>query len=71
MIIYGWITGTSIAALFAGGLVVGIVLGLAFMALVQWETWRVGARRAQKPKPGERLAAISAGAWALGLPLGV
>ena len=69
MIIYGWITGTSIAALFAGGLVVGIVLGLAFMVLVQWETWRVGARRAEKPKPGERLAAISAGAWALGLPL--
>jgi tripartite ATP-independent transporter DctM subunit len=45
MIIYGWITGTSIAALFAGGLVVGIVLGVAFMALVQWETWRTGARR--------------------------
>ena len=69
MIIYGWITGTSIAALFAGGLVVGIVLGIAFMALVQWETWRVAARRGDKPKRGERLAAVGAGAWALGLPL--
>lgn len=69
MIIYGWITGTSIAALFAGGLVVGIVLGIAFMALVQWETWRVAARRGEKPKRGERLAAVGAGAWALGLPL--
>jgi C4-dicarboxylate transporter DctM subunit len=69
MIIYGWITGTSIAALFAGGLVVGIVLGVAFMALVQWETWRTGARRGAPPKPGERLAALGAGAWALGLPL--
>jgi C4-dicarboxylate transporter, DctM subunit len=69
MIIYGWITGTSIAALFAGGLVVGIVLGVAFMALVQWETWRVAARRGDKPKRGERLAAVGAGAWALGLPL--
>jgi C4-dicarboxylate transporter DctM subunit len=69
MIIYGWITGTSIAALFAGGLVVGVVLGVAFMALVQWETWRVAARRGEKPSPGERLAAMKAGAWALGLPL--
>lgn len=69
MIIYGWITGTSIAALFAGGLAVGVVLGVAFMALVQWETWRVAARRGEKPRPGERLAAVSAGAWALGLPV--
>ena len=69
MIIYGWITGTSIAALFAGGLVVGIMLGVAFMALVQWETWRTGAQRGAPPRPGERLAALGAGAWALGLPL--
>lgn len=69
MIIYGWITGTSIAALFAGGLVVGIVLGVAFMALVQWETWKVQARRGEAPRPGERLAALRAGAWALGLPV--
>jgi C4-dicarboxylate transporter DctM subunit len=69
LIIYGWITGTSIAALFAGGLVVGIVLGVAFMALVQWETWKTGAQRGAKPAPGERLAALGAGAWALGLPL--
>jgi C4-dicarboxylate transporter, DctM subunit len=69
MIIYGWITGTSIAALFAGGLVVGIVLGVAFMALVQWETWKVAAKRGELPKPGERLATFKSGAWALGLPL--
>jgi C4-dicarboxylate transporter DctM subunit len=69
MIIYGWITGTSIAALFAGGLMVGVVLGVAFMGLVQWETWRVAARRGDKPRPGERLATLKAGAWALGLPL--
>ncbi len=69
MIIYGWITGTSIAALFAGGLVVGIVLGVAFMALVQWETWKVAAKRGERPKPGERLAAFRSGVWALGLPL--
>ncbi len=69
LIIYGWITGTSIAALFAGGLAVGIVLGVAFMVLVQIETWRVGARRGERPARKERLAAFGAGAWALGLPL--
>jgi C4-dicarboxylate transporter, DctM subunit len=69
MIIYGWITGTSIAALFAGGLVVGVVLGIAFMALVQWETWRASARRGEKPVPGARRAAFKDAAWALGLPL--
>ena len=34
LIIYGWITETSISRLFAGGLIVGIVLGLAFGVLV-------------------------------------
>lgn len=60
-IIYGWLTGTSIAALFAGGLVVGIVLGLAFMALVQFETWRTGAKAADAPRPGERWRAVRRG----------
>ncbi|HVL35343.1 MAG TPA: TRAP transporter large permease [Burkholderiales bacterium] len=69
LIIFGWITGTSIAALFAGGLAVGVVLGVAFMLLVQWETWRVQARRGARPAAGERRAAAAAGAWALGLPL--
>ena len=69
LIIYGWITGTSIAGLFAGGLAVGVVLGLAFMVLVQWETWRSGAQPGQQPRPGERLRAIGAAAWALGLPV--
>jgi C4-dicarboxylate transporter DctM subunit len=60
-IIYGWLTGTSIAALFAGGLVVGIVLGLAFMVQVQIETWRTGAKAADAPKPGERWLAVRRG----------
>jgi C4-dicarboxylate transporter DctM subunit len=69
LIIYGWLTGTSIAALFAGGLAVGIVLGVAFMALVQWETWRSGAGRAAPLAPGARRAALKAAGLALGLPL--
>lgn len=68
LIIYGWLTGTSIAALFAGGLAVGIVLGIAYMALVQVETWRCGARPAVRPTWGERLQSLVSGSWALGMP---
>lgn len=68
LIIYGWLTGTSIAALFAGGLAVGVVLGLAFMLLVQWESWRGGARPGPMPAPGERGRAFVAALWALGMP---
>jgi len=32
MVVYGWLSGTSIAALFIGGIVPGIVIGLALMA---------------------------------------
>ncbi|MGQ0663846.1 MAG: TRAP transporter large permease [Pseudomonadota bacterium] len=69
LLIYGWLTGTSIRDLFAGGLVVGTVLGFAFMVLVQWETWRSGARPAPAPEPGQRLAALEGAGLALGLPL--
>jgi C4-dicarboxylate transporter, DctM subunit len=69
LIIYGWLTGTSIAALFAGGLAVGIVLGLGFMLLVQLETWRTGAKPGPKPAPGERWRAFVAALWALGMPV--
>jgi C4-dicarboxylate transporter, DctM subunit len=69
LIIYGWLTGTSIAALFAGGLAVGIVLGLGFMVQVQIETWRSGAKPAARPAPGERWRAFVAALWALGMPL--
>lgn len=33
MILYGWISGTSISALFAGGLIPGVMIGLGLMAV--------------------------------------
>ena len=68
LIIYGWLTGTSIAALFAGGLAVGIVLGIAYMGLVQVETWRCGARPVARPTWGERMDSVKSGFWAIGMP---
>jgi C4-dicarboxylate transporter DctM subunit len=67
LIIYGWLTETSISRLFAAGLAVGIVLGLGFHALVAWETWRRGVG-----SPAERRDAaaevLRGTAWALGMP---
>jgi C4-dicarboxylate transporter DctM subunit len=69
LIIYGWLTGTSIADLFAAGLIVGVVLGLAFMIYVQIETWRTGAGSAPRASYTERLLALRDGLVALGLPI--
>jgi C4-dicarboxylate transporter DctM subunit len=69
LIIYGWLTGTSIADLFAAGLVVGVVLGIAFMIQVQIVTWRSGAGSSPRASRQERLLALRDGLVALGLPV--
>ncbi len=68
LIIYGWLTGTSIADLFAAGFVVGIVLGLALMVQVHIVTVRSGAGASPKASGRERLRALRDGLVALGLP---
>ncbi|MBI5604450.1 MAG: TRAP transporter large permease [Deltaproteobacteria bacterium] len=40
MVIFGFLTNVSIAKLFAGGMMVGILFGLSFMALSVWLAWR-------------------------------
>lgn len=68
-IIYGWMTGTSVARLFAGGLAVGVVLGLSFALLVAWQARRSGVQAAPRLSLKERLAALRAALWALGMPV--
>jgi len=68
-IIYGWMTGTSVARLFAGGLAVGVVLGLAFAGLVMWQARASGVRPDPRRSWRERWAALRASLWALGMPL--
>ncbi len=69
LIIYGWITGTSISRLFAGGLAVGLVLGLAFAALVSWQARREGVTSAPRLGWGARARAAWDAKWALGMPV--
>ncbi|MBW6485287.1 MAG: TRAP transporter large permease [Syntrophobacterales bacterium] len=40
MVIYGFLTNESIAKLFAGGLIVGMLFGLSFMAVIIWLSLR-------------------------------
>ncbi|MGJ3263841.1 MAG: TRAP transporter large permease [Salinarimonas sp.] len=69
LIIYGWLTGTSITGLFAGGLVIGITLALAFAAYVVWDSVRSGRTGTPAPSFAERRRAAGAAGWALGLPV--
>ncbi len=68
-IVYGWMTGTSIAQLFAGGLAVGLLLGLAFAIMVEIEARRTGVRPGQRTTGAQRLAALKGAIWAMGMPV--
>lgn len=67
-IIYGWMTGSSISRLFAGGLAVGLVLGLAFAILVKLEAKRSGVQSFEKTSAREKLLAVREAGWSLGMP---
>ncbi|CAN0656853.1 Ectoine TRAP transporter large permease protein TeaC (plasmid) [Nitratireductor aquimarinus] len=68
-IIYGWMTGTSVAKLFVGGLAVGLVLGLAFAIMAALEARRSGVERGPRTSWKERVIAIRDAGWALGMPI--
>jgi C4-dicarboxylate transporter, DctM subunit len=69
LIIYGWLTGTSITGLFAGGLVIGIFLALAFSAYVVFDSVLTGRRPGLALPYRERLRILLTAGWALGLPV--
>jgi C4-dicarboxylate transporter DctM subunit len=66
-VVYSWLTGTSIAALFAAGLAVGVVLGLAFMVLVAWETRNRSLPGGEKSSGLKRWVALREAGWAIGM----
>lgn len=69
LIIYGWMTGASVARLFVAGIAAGVVLGLVFAILVAIETRRSGIEAGERTSWRERLAAFRHAGWALGMPV--
>ncbi|MBD5771322.1 TRAP transporter large permease [Marinomonas colpomeniae] len=69
LIIYGWMTGTSVTGLFVGGLSVGVVLGLAFALLVFWEAKVSKIVKPPKPDLSVVLNELKGSIWALGMPV--
>lgn len=67
-IIYGWMTGTSVAKLFLAGIVPGFVLALSFAVLVALEARKSGIEKGERASWSERLQSISRAKWALGMP---
>lgn len=69
LIIFGWLTETSISKLFAAGLVIGILLGLAFGALVWIEVRRRGIKADTAIGKDASTQVLKGTAWALGMPI--
>lgn len=69
MVIFGFLTNVSIAKLFAGGMLVGVLFGVSFMAVAIWTSWRhtYGARQ---PFSLKRVwASLKDAVWSLGAPV--
>lgn len=69
LIVYGWMTGTSVTALFVGGVSVGIVLGLAFLLLVLFESNVSNVTKQPKPSLRDFIIELKNSFWALGMPI--
>jgi tripartite ATP-independent transporter DctM subunit len=68
MVIFGFLTNVSIAKLFAGGMLVGVLFGLSFMAMAIWYSWR-GGYGTRRPFSLERVgSALKEAIWSLGAP---
>jgi len=69
MVIFGFLTNVSIAKLFAGGMFVGLLFGLAFMGVAVVISWRnhYGAKRRFSPSHVRR--SLKEAGWALGAPV--
>lgn len=68
-IVYGVLTGTSIGALFLGGIIPGVMMGLLYMAYTWWWAKKHGVPRIPRATFGEVVTATREALWPLGLPV--
>lgn len=69
MIIFGVVTGVSVADLFVGGVVPGILMALALMTTCWLLAVRRGYQRGPRPSLGSIARATRASVWGLMMPL--
>jgi tripartite ATP-independent transporter DctM subunit len=69
MVIFGFLTNVSIAKLFAGGLLVGVLFGLSFMAIAVFISWRHGYGARERFSLRRVWTSLKEAAWALGAPV--
>jgi len=69
MVIFGFLTNVSIAKLFAGGMMVGILFGGAFMTVSIWICWRKGYGLRVRFSLQRVWESLKEAVWALGAPV--
>jgi tripartite ATP-independent transporter DctM subunit len=69
MVIFGFLTNVSIAKLFAGGMLVGVLFGANFMAVAIWYAWRHNYGTRQFFSLKRVWARLKEAIWALGAPV--
>ncbi|HSO17886.1 MAG TPA: TRAP transporter large permease, partial [Desulfosarcina sp.] len=69
MVIFGFLTNVSIAKLFAGGMMVGGLYGLSFMAIAVWYSWRRGYGTRRRFSLKRIWDAFKEAVWSLGAPV--
>ncbi len=69
MVIFGFLTNVSIARLFAGGMMVGILFGCSFMAVSIWICWHKDYGHRQHFSLRRMWMSLKNAIWALGAPV--
>lgn len=69
MILYGVLTGASVAKLFIGGVIPGLLTSAVFMLCNYILAKKLNCPRGDKPKPGETWKSSKEAFWALLMPL--
>ncbi len=69
MVIFGFLTNVSIAKLFAGGMLVGVLFGLSFMAVAVWHAWRYGYGTRKSFSLKQVGISFKEAIWSLGAPV--
>ncbi len=69
MVIFGFMTNISTSQLFAGGMLIGVLLGLSFMIVAIYLSWRHGYGTREPFTLSRALATGRAAAWSMGAPV--